>query len=90
MTEEQYDVIVAGAGPAGLAAACLASSAGRKVSLVAGNAAAEGDPRTVALMQPAINLLTHIGLWPQDLIANSAPLRRLRLVDDMKGTIAAP
>jgi 2-octaprenyl-6-methoxyphenol hydroxylase len=41
-------------------------------------------------MQPAIRLLAHMGLWPGDLREHAAPLRRLRLVDDMKGAVAAP
>jgi 2-octaprenyl-6-methoxyphenol hydroxylase len=90
MTAEPFDVIVAGAGPAGLTAACLIASSGRQVCLVAGNPATEADPRTVALMQPAIRLLTHIGVWPGSLVEHSAPLRRLRLVDDLNGAIAAP
>lgn len=90
MLETRFDVIVAGAGPAGLTAACLAAAAGRKVCLVAGNPATEGDPRTVALMRPAINLLAYLGVWPNGLIQHAAPLRRLRLVDDLKGVVSAP
>ncbi|MBL8895823.1 MAG: FAD-dependent monooxygenase [Rhizobiales bacterium] len=90
MSEGQFDLMVAGGGPAGLAAACLMASRGSKVALVLGNATPGGDPRTVALMQPAIRLLTHIGVWPGLLIEHSAPLKRLRLVDDMKGAVTAP
>lgn len=90
MHGEQFDVIVAGAGPAGLAAACLIASAGRSVCLIAGTPAGVADPRTVALMQPAINLLGRVGVWPGDLIAHSAPLKRLRLIDDTRGLISAP
>lgn len=90
MSDRLFDVIIAGGGPAGLAAACLMASRGSKIALVSGSATQGGDPRTVALMQPAIRLLTHLGVWPGRLIEHSAPLRRLRLVDDMKGAVTAP
>jgi hypothetical protein len=50
--------------------------------------AAQDDPRTIALMQPSIRLLAHLGLWPGDLMAQSAPLWRLKLVDDSAGLVS--
>ena len=44
----------------------------------------------MALMQPAIRLLRHIGIWPGNLAASAAPLRRLRLVDDTGSIFSAP
>ena len=57
-----YKVIVAGAGPAGLAAAALLAKDGVATALVA--PAATEDPRTVALMQPSIQLLRYLDIWP--------------------------
>jgi 2-octaprenyl-6-methoxyphenol hydroxylase len=90
MISEQFDVVVAGGGPAGLVAACLIAAHGKRVALVTGAAAAGEDPRTVALMQPAIRLLQHIGIWPGKLADAAAPLRRLKLVDDTGSVISVP
>lgn len=85
-----FDVIVAGAGPAGLAAACLAAARGFTVALITGPRETRPDPRTVALMMPSLGVLETCGLWPGDLRAKTAPLRKLRLVDDTGAPIAAP
>ncbi|MDP1700107.1 MAG: FAD-dependent monooxygenase [Aestuariivirga sp.] len=83
-----YKVIVAGAGPAGLAAAALLAKEGIATALVA-PAAAE-DPRTVALMQPSIQLLRYLDIWPGNLEAHTAPLKKLRIIDDTGSLLAAP
>ena len=83
-----YKVIVAGAGPAGLAAAALLAKEGMATALVA-PAAAE-DPRTVALMQPSIQLLRYLDIWPSSLEAQTAPLRKLRIIDDTGSLLVAP
>ena len=83
-----YKVIVAGAGPAGLAAAALLAKEGIATALVA-PAAAE-DPRTVALMQPSIQLLRYLDIWPGDLEAQTAPLQKLRIIDDTGSLLVAP
>ena len=71
-----YKVIVAGAGPAGLAAAALLAKEGIATALVA--PAAVEDPRTVALMQPSIQLLRYLDIWPGSLEAQTSPLRKLQ------------
>jgi len=87
---DRADVAVVGAGPSGLAASCLVAEAGLAVTLLAGSAPVAGDdPRTVALMQPSIRLLAHLGLWPGELTAQSAPLWRLKLVDDTAGLVTS-
>lgn len=75
------DVAVVGAGAAGLAAACLVAAAGLGAVILTGTqAAADDDPRTVALMQPSIRLLAHLGLWPGELAPVAAPLWKLKIV----------
>lgn len=86
----EFDVIVAGAGPAGLAAACLAAARGFAVALITGPRETRPDPRTVALMMPSLAVLEACGLWPGDLREQTAPLSKLRLVDDTGAAFAAP
>jgi 2-octaprenyl-6-methoxyphenol hydroxylase len=92
MAVRKTDVAVVGAGPSGLAATCLVAEAGLAVTLVTGpvtgHVAAQDDPRTIALMQPSIRLLAHLGVWPGELMAHSAPLWRLKLVDDSASLIS--
>ena len=83
-----YKVIVTGAGPAGLAAAALLAKEGLATALVA-PAPAE-DPRTVALMQPSIQLLRYLDIWPGSLEAQTAPLKKLRIIDDTGSLLVAP
>ncbi|MET0482519.1 MAG: FAD-dependent monooxygenase [Aestuariivirgaceae bacterium] len=84
------DVVVAGAGTAGLATACLIAAAGHRPLLLAPADSLKPDPRTVALMQPAIRLLAAIGIWPGALAELSEKLVVLRIVDDRGGLVAAP
>ncbi|MBI2719810.1 MAG: FAD-dependent monooxygenase [Rhizobiales bacterium] len=83
-------ILVAGGGPAGLAAAALLALDGARVTLVTGGAPATPDPRTVAIMQPQMRLLAHLGIWTPDLRVQVAPLKRLRLVDDTGALLRAP
>ena len=83
-----FTAIVSGAGPAGLAAAILLAQDGVKTALI-GPPAAE-DLRTTALMQPSIQLLKFIGIWPGEIAEYSAPLKRLHIVDDTGNLVSAP
>ncbi len=84
------DVVVAGAGAVGLATACLIAAAGHHALLLAAPETSKPDPRTVALMRPAMQLLAAIGVWPGELAGSSEKLVVLRIVDDRLGVVAAP
>ena len=91
-TRGDYEVIVAGAGPAGLAAAALCAEQGLKTAIVTGPRdpfEKRHDPRTIALMRPSVRLLRHLDLF-EPLRPVSNPLRKLRLVDDTGGLFTAP
>lgn len=77
-------VLVAGLGPAGLAAALGLAAAGLRVAAIGRPARADAgsEARTVALMLPSLRYLRHLGVWPQGLADVSAPLKRLRIVDE--------
>lgn len=87
---ELFDIVVAGNGPAGLAAACFLAKGGRRVAVVGATKAQPADTRTVALMQPSIGLLSDIGVWTSEFEAQVAPLKRLRIVDDTGAILNAP
>jgi 2-octaprenyl-6-methoxyphenol hydroxylase len=85
---ERFDCIVAGGGPAGLAAALLSARHGMCTALIAPTP--PEDPRTVALMQPSLQLLANLGVWPEPLRTGAAPLARLKIIDETGLVIAAP
>jgi 2-octaprenyl-6-methoxyphenol hydroxylase len=87
---KSFEAVVVGAGPAGLAAACLLARGGMTTALVTGSRHSMPDPRTVALMLPSIRLLDELGVWPAALRGLAAPLRKLRLVDDTGSPFPAP
>lgn len=80
--------IVVGGGPAGLAAAALLACEGVPTMLIAPEAGP--DPRTVALMEPALRLLSRLGVWPGSLADVSAPLFHLDIIDEMGRIVSAP
>ena len=90
---QNFDAIVAGGGPAGLSAASLLAEQGVKTAIISPvfpKPAPKGkrDPRTIAMMQPSVRLMEHLGLWPDKLEDVSSPLMKLRLLDNSgKGRI---
>ena len=82
----ETDILIAGAGPAGLAAACVLGAAGHSVTLVdpaapvTGEDAPGADLRTTALLQPARVLLETAGTW-EGLARHAMPLDVMRIVD---------
>lgn len=80
--EEAADILVVGAGPAGLAAGIAAAAAGfetRVVDHAALNAGGE-DPRTTAILEPSIAFLSRIGAWGA-VEPHGVALRVMRLIE---------
>ena len=92
-----FDCVVVGGGPAGLAAACALGKLGLSVALATQIADGSGradaplavDTRTAALFPPAIALLDQLGAW-KGLAPHCAPLRAIRLIDDTGSLLRAP
>ncbi len=84
----EFTAIISGAGPAGLAAACLFALDDVKTAVIAPPSVA--DLRTTALMQPSLQLLKFIGVWTEELKSISSPLMRLHLIDDTGNLVTAP
>ena len=83
----QTDILVAGAGAAGLSAALALADAGREVAVV-GPPDLGGAARTVALFDGSIRFLDSLGVWTR-IAENSAPLRVMRIVDDTQSLFSA-
>ena len=81
------DIVVVGAGPAGLAAAIVLADLGYDTLTVAPGRPA--DERTSALLAGSIVFLERIGVWPRAAGA-AAPMRSLRIVDATHRLIRAP
>jgi 2-octaprenyl-6-methoxyphenol hydroxylase len=84
----QYDAVVVGGGPAGLAAALALADAGVRTALVARRAPYR-DNRTSALLGSSIDNLKRLGVWAA-CEPEAAALRIMRLVDSTDKLIRAP
>ena len=84
----QYEIVVVGAGPAGLAAALGIARQGVRVAVVAPKTGA-ADTRTAALFTGSLSLLRSLGAW-EDCRAAAEPILAIRIVDDMGSLLRAP
>ena len=82
-----HDILVVGAGPAGLAAALECDHRGHGVAIVAPPRGPR-DERTAALLGGSVALLKRLGIW--ELLAEKAPMRTLRIVDATGRLFRAP
>lgn len=84
------DIVIAGAGPTGLAAALEAAGCGYNVMIAAPSGThLDDDSRTTALMAPGTAMLADYGVWEQCQAA-SAPLKTLRIIDATGRLFRAP
>lgn len=82
----QADIIVSGAGPAGLTLSLLLGRAGFKVALIDAEPPSEirtDEPsgRTAALLNTSINVIKAAGLW-DTLQDYATPLKLMKIIDD--------
>jgi 2-octaprenyl-6-methoxyphenol hydroxylase len=86
------DILVAGTGPTGLAAALALATTGAAIVLAGprhSGSAAGFDTRTAALFTGSLALLRALGAWPA-VEPGSAPIAAIRLVDDTGSLLRAP
>ncbi|HXW23673.1 MAG TPA: FAD-dependent monooxygenase, partial [Xanthobacteraceae bacterium] len=82
------EVVVVGAGPAGLTAAIALAASGIETALVA-RRPDRADNRTSALLAGSVTALEVLGVW-EACRTRAAPLRTIRLVDDTQRLLRAP
>jgi 2-octaprenyl-6-methoxyphenol hydroxylase len=85
---EQTDILIAGAGAAGLSAGIALAQAGRRVTVV-GEIDLRASARTVALFEASLAFYDSIGLLDA-IAAESAPLEVMRIVDDTGSLFRLP
>lgn len=88
MSEQTYDIVVVGAGAAGLCAALAFARDGYGTVLV-GSLDTRRDGRTVALLDGSVRLLDALGVW-RDVVAEAAPLETMRIIDDTGSLFRPP
>ena len=82
----QFDIIVVGAGPAGLALAAALAGSGLRLALIekqpeAALAEPEFDGREIALTHPSMALLRRLGAWDRIPAADISPLREAQVLN---------
>ncbi|AVO44958.1 UbiH/UbiF family hydroxylase [Phreatobacter cathodiphilus] len=88
-TRVRFDVVVVGAGPAGLFAGLALADAGFDVAVVGALPGQATDRRTSALLDGSVLALQRLGVWDR-LRPHAAPLRVMRLVDATASLLRAP
>lgn len=86
--ETRTDILVAGAGAAGLSAAIALAEAGFSVVCV-GHVDRRANGRTLALFEASLRFLKALGLWSR-LRARSAPIEKIRMIDATGARLLAP
>lgn len=85
---ERVDILVAGAGAAGLTAGIALANAGFDV-MVAGRVDTRRNGRTVALFEASLRLYRALELWER-LAPRAQAIERIRLVDDTGSAFSPP
>jgi 2-octaprenyl-6-methoxyphenol hydroxylase len=87
-SKAQADILIAGAGAAGLSAAIALAQAGFSV-ICMGQVERRANGRTVALFEASVRFYKALGLWPA-LRAKSSALEKIRMIDATGARFSAP
>ncbi len=77
-----FDIAILGAGPAGLATACLLAHHHISAILIGPESTTSLDTRTSALFIGATNVLRTTGIWPK-LCEKAIPIKKIRIIDQI-------
>ncbi|RDH46523.1 FAD-dependent oxidoreductase [Zooshikella ganghwensis] len=89
--QQQYDIIIIGAGMVGTTLALALSSKGFRIALVEKQPYPEFDPlstpdlRVSALSQASIRILKHVGAWPHILAMRACPYNEMAVWEQLAG-----
>ncbi len=86
--QQNFDIVVVGAGPAGQIAAIAMARGSRRVALV-GPQPDGSDRRTTALMHQSLEMMARLGLWDA-LKPQAAALTTMQIIDGTKRLLRAP
>lgn len=88
-TKERFDLIIAGAGPAGAALACALTPWLRRIAIVdahapVGTTGGMADQRVLALADHSVRILAGLGIW-REIAGRATPIRQVTIAGGASG-----
>jgi len=85
-TNMNFDIVIIGAGPAGMAFACMLADSGLSIVIVEKQSLQQVaepavDGRDIAMTHQSLDILSRLGIWQRFGEENISPIREARVVD---------
>ena len=85
-TDINFDIAIIGAGPAGMAFACMLADSGLRIAILEKQsleqiAEPSVDGRDIAMTHQSLDILSRLGIWQRFGEENISPIREARVVD---------